>query len=66
MNSYNKIIMTALLYYSTLSNLFKDEIIEIDKQVENHRKTVYLFLTELPSNSTCKVKRLFVYVMFTF
>jgi len=58
--------MSSLLYYSISSDLTKDEIIEINKQVDNNRKAVYLFLTQLPSNSTRKAKRLFVYVMFTF
>ncbi len=44
----------------------EDEIIEINKQVDNNREAVYLFLTQLPSNSTRKAKRLFLYVMFTF
>nr|YP_010133976.1 hypothetical protein KYU77_pgp131 [Tryblionella apiculata]QWM93465.1 hypothetical protein [Tryblionella apiculata] len=54
--------MSSLLYYSISSDLTEDEIIEIDKQV----KEVYLFLTELPSNSKGKAKRLFVYVIFLF
>jgi hypothetical protein len=50
--------MTALLYYSISSDLTEDEIIELDKQVASNREKVYLFLTELPSNSKRKAKRL--------
>ena len=48
--------MTALLYYSISSNLTEDEIIEINKQVDNNQEAVYLFFTKLPSNSKRKVK----------
>lgn len=58
--------MTALLHYSISSDLTEGEIIDIDRQVDNNQEAVYLFLTQLPSNSTRKAKRLFVYVMFTF
>ena len=58
--------MTALLYYSYSRNLTKDEIIEIDKQVTKNRKGVYLLVRNLPSNSTRKAKRLFVYGMLIF
>jgi hypothetical protein len=51
-------IMSALFYYSISWNLTEDEIIEINKQVDNNREAVYLFLTQLPSNSTRKAKRL--------
>ena len=43
--------MSLLLYYSISSNLTKDEIIAIDKQVAKNRKGVYLFVRKLPSNS---------------
>ncbi len=58
--------MTALLYYSISSNLTEDEIIEINKQVDNNQEAVYLFFTKLPSNSKRKVKRLCLYVIFMF
>ena len=35
--------MSSLLYYSISSDLTKDEIIEINKQVDNNREAVYLF-----------------------
>jgi len=59
-------IMSALLYYSISSDLTEDEIIEINKQVDNNREAVYLFLTQLPSNSTRKAKRLGLYIVFMF
>ena len=43
--------MSSLLYYSYSSDLAKDEIIEIDKQVKKNREGVYLFVKELPLNS---------------
>ena len=55
--------MSALLYYQISSDLTKDEIIEIDRQVANNREAAYLFVRELPSNSKRKV---FVYGMFLF
>lgn len=58
--------MSSLLYYSISSNLTEDEIIEIDKQVAVNREKIYLFLTELPSNSKRKAKRLGLYIVFIF
>ena len=58
--------MSLLLYYSISSNLTKDKIIAIDKQVAKNRKGVYLFVRKLPSNSKRKAKRLFVHEMFLF
>lgn len=58
--------MSSLLYYPISSNLTKDEIIAIDKQVAKNRKGVYLFVRKLSSNSKRKAKRLFVYGMFLF
>jgi hypothetical protein len=58
--------MSSLLYYSISSDLTEDEIIEINKQVDNNREAVYLFLTQLPSNSTRKLKRLGLYIVFMF
>jgi hypothetical protein len=58
--------MGALLYYSISSDLTKDEMIEIDRQVANNREAAYLFVRELPSNSKRKAKILFVYGMFLF
>ena len=58
--------MTALLYYSISSDLTKDEILEIDKQVKKDREGVYLFVKELPSNSKRKVKRIGLYIVFIF
>ena len=58
--------MTASLYNSISSGLTEDEIIEIDRKVRNNRKGVYLFVRNLPSNSTRKAKRLFVYGIYIF
>ena len=58
--------MSSLLYYSISSNLTKDEIIAIDKQVAKNRKGVYLFVRKLPSNSKRKAKRLGFYIVFMF
>ena len=58
--------MSALLYYSISSDLTKDEMIEIDKQVAKNREAAYLFVRELPSNSKRKAKIVFVYGMFLF
>ena len=58
--------MSALLYYSISSDLTKDEIIEIDRQVATNREAVYLFVRELPSNSKRKAKILFVHGMLLF
>ena len=58
--------MSSLLYYSISSNWTKNQIIEINKCASHNREAVYLFLIELPSNSTRKAKRLFIYVMFIF
>ena len=58
--------MSALLYYSISSDLTEDEIIEINKQVDNNREAIYLFLRQLPSNSTRKAKRLGLYIVFMF
>ena len=54
--------MSSLLYYSISSDLTKEEIIEIDRQVYKNRKVVYLFVRNLPSNSKRKAKRVFAYV----
>lgn len=56
--------MTALLDCAISSDLTEDEIIKINKQVNSNREAVYLFLTQLPSNSTRKAKRLFIYAMY--
>ena len=45
--------MNSFLYYSISSNLTKDEIIAIDKQVAKNRES----LRKLPSNSKRKAKR---------
>ena len=45
-------------------DLSKNEITEIDKRIAKNREAVYLFLTQLPSNSKVKAKRLFVYAIF--
>jgi hypothetical protein len=58
--------MSSLLYYSISSNLTEDKIVEIDKQVAVNREKIYLFLTELPSNSKRKAKRLGLYIVFIF
>ena len=58
--------MTSLLYYSISSDLTKDEIIAIDKQVAKNREGVYLFVRKLASNSKRKAKRLGFYIVFMF
>jgi hypothetical protein len=58
--------MTLLLYYSCSRELSKNELVEIDRQVFKNRESVYLFLTKLPSNSKCKVKKLFLYTIFLY
>ena len=58
--------MSSLLYYSISSDLTENEIIEIDKQVDKNREGVYLFLTQVPSNSKRKLKRLCLVVVFMF
>ena len=55
--------MSAFLYYSISSDLSKDEIIAIDKQVAKNQEEVYLFVKELPLNSKRKVKRLGLYII---
>ena len=58
--------MSSFLYYSYSSDLTKDEIIEINKQVKKNRERVYLFVKELPLNSKRKAKRLGLYIVFMF
>ncbi len=36
--------MSSLLYYSISSDLTKDEIIEIDRQIAKNRETVFFFV----------------------
>ena len=50
--------MTTLLYYSISSNLTEDEIIEIESQVANNRKTVCTFVINLGGYK--KIKRRFL------
>jgi len=56
--------MSSLLYYSISSDLTKDEMLEIDKQVAKNQEAVFLFIKKLPSNSKVKAKKLFVYGIF--
>lgn len=49
--------MTALLYYSSSSDLTKDEIIAIDERVSKNREAAYLFVRKLPSNPKAKAER---------
>lgn len=58
--------MTALLYYSYSRRLSENELVEIDRRVSKNKESVYLFLTELPSNSKRRAKRLCLYVTFVF
>ena len=58
--------MSSLLCRLISSNLSKDEIILIDKQVKKNRKELYLFLKELPLNSKRKAKRLECHIVFMF
>ena len=48
--------MTALLYYSVSSGLTEDEIIEIDKQVDNNREAVCIFVRDIRFNVKDKTK----------
>ena len=52
--------MSALLYYSILSNLTEDKIIEIDRSVTKNRE----FVRNLLGNSKRKAKRVFFYATF--
>ena len=54
--------MGSLLYYSISSDLIKDEIIRIDKQVANNRAGIYLFLKKLPSNSIALRQKDYLYM----
>jgi hypothetical protein len=58
--------MTSLLYYSYSRGLSENELVEIDRRVSRNKESVYLFLTELPSNSKRRAKRLCLYVTFVF
>jgi len=58
--------MSSLLYYSVSSDLTKDKIILINKQVKKNREELYLFLKQLPLNSKRKAKRLGCYIVFMF
>jgi hypothetical protein len=58
--------MTAFLYYSVSSGLTENELVEIDRQIFKNQESVYLFLTELPSNSKRKGKKLCLYIVFMF
>ncbi len=55
--------MSSLLYYSISSDLTEDEKIKIDNQVDKNREEVFLFVTELRSNSKRKLKRLCIVVV---
>ena len=50
--------MSSLLYYSISSDLTENEIIEVDRRVAKDREAVHLFLTEFPSNSKRKVRKI--------
>ncbi len=54
--------MTALLYYSISSDLTEDEIIEIDKQVDNNREAVCIFVRDIRCNVKDKTKRLIIVI----
>jgi len=58
--------MTGLLYYSYSRGLSENELVEIDIRVSRNRESVYLFLTELLSNSKRRAKRLSLYTTFVF
>ena len=58
--------MSSLLYISVSSDLTKDEIILINKQVKKNREEIYLFVKEFPLNSKRKAKRFFVHGMLLF
>ena len=49
--------MTAFLYYSIVSSLDEDEIIETDVQAAENRKALYFFITTFPSKSKKHVKK---------
>lgn len=58
--------MTALFYYSYSRGLSENELVEIDRRVSRNKESVFSFLTELPSNSKRRAKRLCLYVKFVF
>ena len=55
--------MSALLYYSISSDLSKDEIIKIDRQIEKNRETVFFFVRNLASNAKDKTKKVIVVII---
>ena len=57
--------MTSLLYYSISSDLTEDEIIKIDKQVDNNRKAVCIFVRDIRCNVKDKTKRLIIVISLT-
>lgn len=46
-----------MLYYSISSDLTKDEIIEIDRQIAKNRETVFFFVRNLASNAKDKTRK---------
>lgn len=56
--------MTSLLYYSILSALTEDEIIEVNHRVTNNRKVVYIFVRNFPKNAKDQTKKVIRTVVF--
>ena len=55
--------MSSLLYYSISSDLTKDEIIEIDRQIAKNRETVFFFVRNLASNAKDKTRKVIVVII---
>ena len=58
--------MTALLHCSISSNLTDELQFQLAEQVSKNKKAVYLFFTQLPSNSKRKAKKVCLYMVFMF
>ena len=54
---------SSLLYISCMSNLTKEEVLQLDRQAEQNRKELFLLLKELRSKSKRKLKRLGLYAV---
>ena len=55
--------MNLLWYYSISSDLTKDEIIEIDRQIAKNRETVFFFVRNLASNAKDKTRKVIVVII---
>jgi len=55
--------MSSLLYYSISSDLNKDKIIEIDRQIAKNRETVFFFVRNLASNAKDRTRKGIVVIL---